>query len=89
MSIRVEHKPTAQVVTEASSWPTWGCGVSKFPWTYASDETAYVLEGEVVVTPDGGAPVTIKAGDLVVFPGGMSCTWDVKKPIRKHYSFGE
>ncbi|CAN0556229.1 unnamed protein product, partial [Ectocarpus sp. 8 AP-2014] len=18
----------------ARSWPTWGCGVSKFPWTY-------------------------------------------------------
>jgi hypothetical protein len=21
------------------SWPTWGCGVSKFPWTYGDTET--------------------------------------------------
>jgi hypothetical protein len=21
------------------SWPTWGCGVSKFPWTYGESET--------------------------------------------------
>lgn len=35
------------------SWPTWGCGVSKFPWSYAENETCYVLEGRVTVTPDG------------------------------------
>eukprot|EP00197_Chlamydomonas_leiostraca_P012100 CAMPEP_0202865298 /NCGR_PEP_ID=MMETSP1391-20130828/5604_1 /ASSEMBLY_ACC=CAM_ASM_000867 /TAXON_ID=1034604 /ORGANISM="Chlamydomonas leiostraca, Strain SAG 11-49" /LENGTH=121 /DNA_ID=CAMNT_0049545121 /DNA_START=18 /DNA_END=383 /DNA_ORIENTATION=+ len=69
------------------SWPTWGCGVSKFPWTYQETETAYLLEGEVTVTPNGGEPVEIRAGDLCVFPAGMSCTWDVRKPINKHYDF--
>jgi hypothetical protein len=34
-------------------WPTWGCGVSKFPWSYAENETCYVLQGHVLVTPDG------------------------------------
>lgn len=38
-------------------WPTWGCGVSKFPWSYGENETCYVLEGRVVVTPDGEAVV--------------------------------
>ncbi len=37
----------------ALSWPTWGCGVSKFPWTYQEGETCYVVEGLVVVTPSG------------------------------------
>jgi uncharacterized cupin superfamily protein len=46
-----------------------------------------VLEGRVVVTPNGGPPTEIVAGDFVTFPAGMSCTWDVKEPIRKHYSF--
>jgi uncharacterized cupin superfamily protein len=22
-----------------TSWPTWGCGVSTFPWTYDEQET--------------------------------------------------
>lgn len=35
----------------------------------------------------GGEPVEIKAGDLCTFPAGMSCTWDVKKAINKHYDF--
>jgi len=26
-------------------------------------------------------------GDLVTFPAGLSCTWDVKKALRKHYQF--
>ncbi|EKX36653.1 hypothetical protein GUITHDRAFT_78775, partial [Guillardia theta CCMP2712] len=63
------------------------CGVSKFPWSYDSRETCLVLEGEVIVTPNKGEPVKIQAGDMAVFPQGMSCTWDVTKAIRKHYNF--
>lgn len=37
----------------------------------------------------GGEPVEIKAGDLCTFPAGMSCTWDVKKAINKHYDFSD
>lgn len=47
-----------------------------------------MLSGRVVVTPEGGEPVEIAAGDLATFPAGMSCTWDVKEAIRKHYKFG-
>lgn len=90
MQIDLEHTPSqdrlrALGVTE---WPTWGTGVARFPWAYDERETCYVLEGEVVVTPDGGMPVTIRAGDLATFPAGMSCTWDVRIPLRKHYRFG-
>ncbi|UCH54465.1 MAG: DUF861 domain-containing protein, partial [Pseudomonadota bacterium] len=42
---------------------------------------------EVTVTPEGGKPVRIVEGDLVTFPQGMSCTWDIHVPIRKHYDF--
>jgi len=72
----------------ANSWPTWSKEVSKFPWTYGEREIAYVLEGEVVVTPIGGESVSFGKGDLVTFPSGMSCTWEVKKALRKHYQFG-
>lgn len=88
--ITVEHAPSESRLKElgVNSWPTWSKEVSKFPWSYSEQEVAYVLEGEVVVTPNGGEPVSFGAGDLVTFPSGMSCTWEVKKPLRKHYRFG-
>lgn len=88
--IIVEHNPEASRLNElgVNSWPTWSKEVSKFPWTYGEREIAYVLEGEVVVTPIGGESVSFGKGDLVTFPSGMSCTWEVKKALRKHYQFG-
>jgi uncharacterized cupin superfamily protein len=50
-------------------------------------EVCYILDGEVTVTPEGGEPVTIRPGDLVTFPNGLSCTWKITKDIRKHYNF--
>merc|ERR1719401_715630 len=74
-----------------SSWGTWGCGVSRFDWVYSGTETAYILEGEVEITPTGDwssvEPVTAQEGDLITCPDGMTCIWDVKKAILKHYSF--
>jgi len=70
-----------------SGWPIWRCGVSTLPWTYDEQETCLLLEGDVTVTPDGGVPVRFGAGDLVVFAQGLSCSWDVQAPVRKHYRF--
>jgi len=39
------------------SWPTLGCEVSTFPWTYDQQETCLLLEGDVTVAPDGCEPV--------------------------------
>ncbi len=69
-------------------WPIWTCEAIKFDWTYEDKETWLLIEGEVTVTPDGGEPVKFEAGDLVVFPARMSCTWDVHKAVSKHYQFG-
>jgi uncharacterized protein len=89
-NITVEHNPDPNRLDAmgVSSWPTWSKEVSSFPWTYSEQEVAYVLEGEVVVTPKGGEPVKFGKGDLVTFPAGMSCTWEVRQPLRKHYQFG-
>lgn len=71
------------------SWPTWGCGVSTFPWYYDSTEQALILEGSAVITPKNSAlpPVEIGPGDYCVFPEGLECEWKVTKAIRKHYNF--
>jgi len=46
-----------------------------------------LLEREVTVAPNEGDPVKFGAGDLVVFPAGMDCRWDVHKTVLKHYFF--
>jgi uncharacterized cupin superfamily protein len=71
-----------------TSWPTWGCEVSTFPWTHDEQETCLLLEGDVTVTPDGGEQVRFDAGDLVVFQQGLNGTWEVHAPVRKHFRFG-
>jgi hypothetical protein len=88
--ITIEHNPPQDKLDKmgVKKWPVWSKEESEFPWTYDEDETAFLLEGHVVVTPENGEPVEIKAGDLVVFPAGMSCRWKILKKIRKHYKFG-
>jgi uncharacterized cupin superfamily protein len=89
-SIIIEHNPDAARLSElgVAKWPTWSKEVSIFPFTFDDQETAYVLEGECVITPDsGGKPVHFSAGDLLIFPAGLSCTWEVKKALKKHYSY--
>ncbi len=69
------------------SWPIWEKEVSKFDWYYDTNEICYILEGEVRVEPENGEAVEFGPGDLVTFPKGMKCVWDIRKPVRKHYKF--
>ncbi|CAA0837714.1 RmlC-like cupins superfamily protein [Striga hermonthica] len=92
LGIKIVKNPPESKLSDLGvrSWPKWGCPPSKFPWTYSSKETCYILEGKVKVYPDGSAEdeaVEIGAGDLVVFPKGMTCTWDVSQAVDKHYKF--
>ncbi|KAJ0025735.1 hypothetical protein Pint_06895 [Pistacia integerrima] len=90
LGVKIERNPPESKLTElgVKKWPKWGCPPSKFPWTYSAKETCYLLEGKVKVYPDGSnEAVEIGAGDLVVFPKGMSCTWDVSVAVDKHYNF--
>jgi len=73
---------------QIESWPIWEKEASEFSWEYDEKETCYILEGEVIVTPEKGNPVKFGKGDLVVFPEGMKCRWKINKAVRKHYKFG-
>jgi len=33
--------------------------------------------------------IEFKKGDLVQFPKGLKCVWNVKKPVKKYYNFGD
>lgn len=89
-TITIENQPSPERLQKLGvfDWSIWTKETSEFPWTYEDAETCYFLEGDVVVTPDGGEPVTMGKGDLVTFPAGMSCTWNIKSAVKKHYCFG-
>lgn len=88
IQVKRQISPEEQASLGIKDWPVWSKEVSEFPWTYDAQETCYFLAGAVTVTPVQGEPVTITAGDLAVFPAGLSCTWRITQPVRKHYRFG-
>jgi uncharacterized cupin superfamily protein len=87
--IKIHHNPEKDRLEKLGvlGWPIWAKEKSSFPWKYDSEETCYFLEGDVTVTPDGGQPARVGKGDLVTFPSGMSCTWEIHKDVKKHYRF--
>lgn len=89
MEIKVERQPTQIELNKLDvyRWPIWMKEPSNFPAFYEVAEMCYFLEGEVIVTPDTGEPVRIVGGELVTFGAGLSCTWDVKSDIKKHYCY--
>lgn len=82
----IVKKPTEAEKQAMQNMPIWTCGVSKFDWYYDSQETCLLLEGEVTVSFDGGS-VSFGVGDYVIFPQGLSCEWNVTKPVKKRYVF--
>lgn len=56
-------------------------------WRIAYDEWEYcrILSGVSVITPEGGAPVTVRAGDSFVLRPGFTGTWEVVETTRKDY----
>jgi len=90
MDIRIEHQPSLETLQAQGvfEWGIWTKEESEFDWHYDEQETCYFLQGDVVVTPEIGNSVRMGQGDLVIFPAGMSCTWKVLSPVKKHYRFG-
>jgi uncharacterized cupin superfamily protein len=86
MGVPSKKKPSASEIQAAKKWSIWEKEESTFDWHYDSEETFYVLEGDVIVTWKGGE-ISFTKGDLVTFPEGLDSTWHVKKKIRKHYNF--
>ncbi len=88
-TITVEHAPSEERLKalKVSNWPTWEKEISEFTIDFDETEVAYVLEGEIIVTPVNGESVHIKPGDLVSFHAGLDSRWQVVKPLRKHYSY--
>ena len=86
---KIEMKPMTLAEAQKlgiDSWDRWGCEPSVFDWSYPSQETCFVFEGDVIVTAYG-EDYHITPNMMVVFPKGLNCVWDVKKTIKKAYKF--
>jgi uncharacterized cupin superfamily protein len=68
-------------------WPVWEKEASTFDWQYHDIEECFFLSGKVTVKTKDGKSVSFGKGDFVTFPKGLSCTWNIKEPVRKHYNF--
>ncbi|NDP47307.1 MAG: cupin domain-containing protein [Sulfuriferula multivorans] len=88
--IKIEAHPDATRLSKlkVNVWPEWEKESSIMPWTYVEAETSYILEGRAIITPEEGEPVEICKGNLVTFPAGMSCVWNIIEPVRKRYRIG-
>src|SRR5579863_1177690 len=86
-----EGKPVAKTWIAAQSGDqlvtqgVWECTAGKFVWDYTWDEFVMLLEGEAIITPDGGKPFTLRTGDFGYFPAGLKVEWHVPKYIRKTF----
>jgi uncharacterized protein len=86
MKITVE-KPDDAKIQEMSVLPVWEKEASTFDWEYDMEETCYLTDGDVVIRTEDGDVVEFGAGDLVIFPKGLKCVWEIRKAVRKHYVF--
>lgn len=67
-------------------WPVWTKEVSRFDWNYDGEEQCLFLEGDVIIESEEGE-FHLQPGDFVVFEEGLTCVWNIRKPVRKHYFF--
>lgn len=88
--IKIERNPDKKKLEEMGifNWPIWEKEPSRFDWSYDTQEACYLLEGKVRVEPEGGEAVEFGAGDLVTFPAGLNCVWDISERVKKHYKLG-
>jgi hypothetical protein len=86
----IVRKPEPGEEEKLKKWSVWSCDTSTFDWDYTEKETCLILQGEVTVTdrPPTQDSVSFSQGDVVEFPPGLKCIWNVKKPVKKHYNFG-
>ncbi len=90
MKVLIQSPCSASLIIKygIKNWPIWECGISEFTWHYNEKEICLIIQGEANIQSEAGEIYIIKSGDLVEFPEGISCEWQITKPIKKHYRLG-
>ena len=62
----------------------WDCTAGKFNYHYGCDEVVHILEGEAIVEETSAGLVhVLRAGDVALFPQGLTLKWTVPQYVRK------
>ena len=91
MKILIKSPCSASIIIQygMKNWPIWECEPSNFLWNYDEKEICLIIEGEAKISTEKGEIYLVKAGDLVEFPEGLSCQWQINKKIKKHFRLGK
>lgn len=63
----------------------WEATPGAFAFRFKHWEFFHVIAGVVVVTPEGGSPRTLRAGDAMVIEPGFTGRWEIVETMLKHY----
>ena len=63
----------------------WEATPGTYHATYTDYEFVHLMAGRIVITPDGGDPVTVQAGDAFVVEADFVGTWEIQEAVRKHF----
>ena len=63
----------------------WECTRGIWRRQVVKREFSYILAGHCIFTPDGQAPVELRAGDSVYFPTNCHGVRDIREDLRKSY----
>ena len=79
MKILIKSPCSASVIIQygIKNWPIWEREPSNFSWNYNEKEICLIIEGEANIKTEEGESYFIKSGDLIEFPKGLSCEWQI------------
>lgn len=63
----------------------WEAEPGTYHATYSAYEFVHLIKGKITITPDGGSPTTVDAGDAFVVEPGFKGTWEIKERAMKHF----
>ena len=86
---KVQGEPTMKTwieyATDEALVGTWEATVGTYHATYTSFEFVHLIEGKIIITPDGGEAYTVKAGDAFVIEKDFAGTWKIEEAVKKHF----
>lgn len=91
MKVLIKSPCSASTIIQhgIKTWPIWECEPSNFQWNYSEKEVCLIIQGEAKIKTKAGESYLIKSGDLVEFPKGLYCEWEIIKSLKKHFRIGE
>ena len=63
----------------------WTATPGTYHAVYTEYEFVHLIEGSITITPDGGLPMYVAAGDAFVVEAGFSGTWEITESVVKHF----